>query len=93
MANNYSTKFPQATDDSQAFLDAADERMGQLRDLGAESAGRYLNIGPKRSLNKQQKDLQNMLSQKHLEYYGKGMQKQRLEKGLTRMKGGKEVKQ
>lgn len=86
-----SKKFPTSKDDSSAFMEAADERMEQIRELGAKPSQRYFGVGPKKSLSSAEKTLQGQLSQKHLEYYNKGMQKQRLEKGLTRMKGGKEV--
>jgi hypothetical protein len=83
---------PKDTDSSDTFIKAADERLGEIRKLGAKPETRYFGIGPKKSLSTQDKLRQGVLSQNELSFRSTGMRKRRLESGSTRMSGGKELK-
>jgi hypothetical protein len=75
---------------SADWLKAADDQLDKIRKF---HSARWLGIGPVKSRTSPQHRMQaKAMSDKELMLRSTGMRKQRVERGLTQMRGGKEVK-
>lgn len=72
---------PKPTDSSATWLKAADERLGEIRKLGAKPETRYFGIGPKKKYTQQDRLLMKELSRNELNFRSTGMRKRRKETG------------
>lgn len=80
---------------SKEWLDYADKKLEEIRDLGAKPETRYLGIGPKRGpLSQMDATRMNLLSQNELSARSKGMKLKREEdaRGKAGMKKGGKVR-
>lgn len=72
---------PKPTDSSAIWLKAADERLGEIRKLGAKPETRYFGIGPKKKYTQQDRLRMKELSRNELNFRSTGMRKRRKETG------------
>jgi hypothetical protein len=72
---------PKHSDPSSIWLKAADERLGEIRKLGAKPETRYFGIGPKKKYTQQDRLRMKELSRNELNFRSTGMAKKRKETG------------
>lgn len=74
---------PKQSDSSDTWIKAADERLSEIRKLGAKPETRYFGIGPKKKHSAQDKLYMNELSRNELNFRSTGMKKRRKETGRS----------
>jgi hypothetical protein len=80
------------SDSGATHVKAADDKLEELKELASSEGRRWFNVGPKRKLGQMDLLRKKILEQNEQNLRTKGMQKLRVEKGLTRMQGRKEIK-
>ena len=69
--------FPKSGDSSDTYMKAADERMGEIKRLGAKTEKRYFGLGPKKKLSKDDKQYKSLMEQQNLSMHNKAMELKR----------------
>ena len=65
--------FPKAGDTPETYMKAADERMSEIKRLGAKTEKRWFGIGKKKKLSSADKDYRKLMEQQNLSFHNKAM--------------------